>query len=193
MTHSTDIQSPPANISEPKNKASKENASTCSQTIESSQIQNQHEAFMREALAEAQKAADIGEVPIGAVIVIDGEIIARGHNRSIIDLDPTAHAEIVAIRKACNIMKNYRLPGATLYVTLEPCTMCAGSFLHTRIDTVIYGAGDSRNGALGTNLNINDYKAFNHKITIIPHVLQTECSTLIKDFFRERRAKKKEG
>lgn len=149
-----------------------------------------HKTFMKEALIEAQKAAMIGEVPIGAVIVLDGVIIARGHNRSIIDHDPTAHAEIIAIRKACNIMKNYRLPGATLYVTLEPCTMCAGSFLHTRIDTVVYGAGDSRNGALGTNLNINDYKAFNHKITIIPHVLQLECSTLIKEFFKERRTKK---
>ncbi|PWD86613.1 tRNA adenosine(34) deaminase TadA [Ignatzschineria cameli] len=149
-----------------------------------------HKAFMQEALLEAKKAGALGEVPIGAVIVYKGEIIARGHNRSIIDHDPTAHAEIVAIRKACAKLKNYRLPGSTLYVTLEPCTMCAGSFLHTRIDTVVYGAGDSRNGALGTNLNINDYKAFNHKITIIPRILQEECSSLIKAFFRERRVKK---
>ncbi len=148
-----------------------------------------HEAFMREALKEAEKARAIGEVPIGAVVVQNGEIIARGHNRSIIDCDPTAHAEIVAIREACRIMSNYRLPNTTLYVTLEPCTMCAGSFLHTRIDTVVYGAGDSRNGALGTNLNVNDYKAFNHKLTIIPRILQEECSTLIKAFFKERRTK----
>lgn len=148
-----------------------------------------HETFMREALLEAKKAGLIGEVPIGAVIVQNGEIIARGHNRSIIDCDPTAHAEIVAIRDACRIMSNYRLPNTTLYVTLEPCTMCAGSFLHTRIDTIVYGAGDSRNGALGTNLNVNDYKAFNHKLTIIPRVLQEECSTLIKAFFKERRTK----
>lgn len=151
-----------------------------------------HEQFMQEALIEAQKAYDIGEVPIGAVIVQEGKIIARGHNRSIIDCDPTAHAEIVAIREACRIMSNYRLPKTTLYVTLEPCTMCAGSFLHTRIDTVVYGAGDSRNGALGTNLNVNDYKAFNHKLTIIPRVLQEECSTLIKTFFKERRTKNEE-
>ena len=150
----------------------------------------QHQYFMQEALLEAKKAGAIGEVPIGAVIVYDGEIIARGHNRSIIDNDPTAHAEIVAIRKACAKIRNYRLPGAILYVTLEPCTMCAGSFLHTRIDTVVYGAGDSRNGALGTNLNINDYKEFNHKITIIPRILQEECRSLIKAFFRERRIKK---
>lgn len=150
----------------------------------------QHRYFMQEALLEAQKAGEIGEVPIGAVIVYNGEIIARGHNRSIIDNDPTAHAEIVAIRKACAKIKNYRLPGMTLYVTLEPCTMCAGSFLHARIDTVVYGAGDSRNGALGTNLNINDYKAFNHKITIIPHILREECRSLIKAFFKERRVKK---
>lgn len=149
-----------------------------------------HKAFMQEALLEAKKAGALGEVPIGAVIVYKGEIIARGHNRSIIDHDPTAHAEIVAIRKACAKLKNYRLPGSTLYVTLEPCTMCAGSFLHTRIDTVVYGAGDSRNGALGTNLNINDYKTFNHKITIIPRILQEECGSLIKAFFRERRVKK---
>ncbi len=151
-----------------------------------------HEQFMQEALIEAQKAYDIGEVPIGAVIVQAGKIIARGHNRSIIDCDPTAHAEIVAIREACRIMGNYRLPKTILYVTLEPCTMCAGSFLHTRIDTVVYGAGDSRNGALGTNLNVNDYKAFNHKLTIIPRVLQEECSTLIKRFFKERRTKNEE-
>ncbi len=151
----------------------------------------QHEVFMAEALIEAQKAYAIGEVPIGAVIVQDGEIIARGHNRSIIDSDPTAHAEIVAIRDACHKLQNYRLPGTTLYVTLEPCTMCAGSFLHTRIESVVFGAGDSRNGALGTNLNINDYESFNHKITIVPHILKEECSTLIKAFFKERRTKNK--
>ncbi len=151
-----------------------------------------HVHFMAEALLEAEKAGLIGEVPIGAVIVMNDEIIARGHNRSIIDSDPTAHAEIVAIRNACRIMQNYRLPGATLYVTLEPCTMCAGSFLHTRIDTVVYGAGDSRNGALGTNLNINDYKAFNHKIKVIPRVLGEESSQMIKDFFKARRTKKVE-
>lgn len=156
------------------------------------ELMQMHEAFMREALKEAEKAGAIGEVPIGAIIVQNGEIIARGHNRSIIDCDPTAHAEIVAIREACRIMSNYRLPNTTLYVTLEPCTMCAGSFLHTRINTVVYGAGDSRNGALGTNLNVNDYKAFNHKLTIIPRVLQEECSTLIKAFFKKRRIKTEE-
>lgn len=154
--------------------------------------QQMHEAFMREALIEAKKAGEIGEVPIGAVIVQDGKIIARGHNRSIIDSDPTAHAEIVAIREACRIMGNYRLPKTTLYVTLEPCTMCAGSFLHSRIETIVYGAGDSRNGALGTNLNVNDYEAFNHKLKVIPRVLQEECSQLIKAFFKKRRAKNEE-
>lgn len=149
----------------------------------------QHEYFMREALVEAKKAEHLGEVPIGAVIVLNDEIIARGHNRSIIDHDPTAHAEIVAIRQACQVMHNYRLPNTTLYVTLEPCTMCAGSFLHSRIATVVYGAGDSRNGALGTHLNINDYQAFNHKIEIIPRILEIECRTLLQDFFRARRQK----
>ncbi len=160
------------------------------ENIEQLQEMNEtHQFFMQEALLEAKKAAALGEVPIGAVIVLNNEIIARGHNRSIIDHDPTAHAEIVAIRQACQYLENYRLPNTTLYVTLEPCTMCAGSFLHSRIETVVYGAGDSRNGALGTNLNINDYKAFNHKITIIPRVLESECSELIRTFFQERRRK----
>ncbi len=154
-----------------------------------------HEAFMWEAFAEAEKAYQLGEVPIGAIIVHEGEIIARGHNRSIIDADPTAHAEIVAIRKACQKLENYRLINSTLYATLEPCMMCSGSFLHARINTVVYGAGDSRNGAMGTNLNLNDFASFNHKVEIIPHILQDECSKLIKRFFRERRLlhnKKKE-
>lgn len=159
-------------------------------TIPSYEEIESHQFFMREALIEAKKAAKIGEVPIGAVIVQNNKIIARGHNRSITDHDPTAHAEIIAIRNACRNLENYRLPNTILYVTLEPCTMCAGSFLHSRIDTVVYGAGDSRNGALGTNLNINDYKAFNHKITIIPRILENECSELIRAFFRERRRKK---
>lgn len=154
-----------------------------------------HQFFMQEAYREAEKAYAIGEVPIGAIIVRDGEIIARGYNRSIIDADPTAHAEIVAIRAACQTDANYRLPDTTLYATLEPCMMCSGALLHARISKVVYGAGDSRNGAMGTNLNVNDFESFNHKVEIIPHILQDECSELIKRFFKERRLlnkKKKE-
>ncbi len=143
---------------------------------------------MQEALLEAKRAYQIGEVPIGAVIVKEGRVIARGHNRSIIDHDPTAHAEIVAIRNACQVIGNYRLTGTQLYVTLEPCMMCAGSFIHARIDHIIYGAGDSRNGALVTNINLNEIEAFNHKVIITPHILEEECRTLLKNFFKERRA-----
>ncbi len=146
---------------------------------------------MQEALLEAEKAERLGEVPIGAVIVKDETIIARGHNLSITTNDPTAHAEIVAIRNAGQILNNYRLTECRLYVTLEPCMMCAGSFVHSRISTVIYGAGDSRHGALGTQLNVNAFDAFNHKIEIIPNILEKECRTLIQQFFKQKRLKQK--
>lgn len=149
------------------------------------------ELFMAEALIEAQKAADIGEIPIGAVIVKDGEIIARGFNESISKNDPTAHAEIVAIRRAGEALQNYRLIDCELYVTLEPCMMCAGSFVHSRLKRIIYGAGDSRHGALGTQLNVNTFESFNHKVSITPAVLEEECRTLIQSFFREKRKQQK--
>lgn len=146
-----------------------------------------HEFFMQEALNEAKKAYALGEVPIGAVIVANDEILARGHNLSITSHDPTAHAEIVAIRNACQKVENYRLLNVDLYVTLEPCMMCAGSFVHARIKRVIYGAGDSRNGAMTTNIKLNEIESFNHKVEIIPHILHDECRGLLKQFFQERR------
>ncbi len=146
---------------------------------------------MAQALIEARKAAEIGEIPIGAVIVKDGEIIARGFNESITKNDPTAHAEIVVIRKAGEVLKNYRLIDCELYVTLEPCMMCAGSFVHSRLKRIIYGAGDSRHGALGTQLNVNAFESFNHKVSITPAVLEEECRTLIQTFFREKRKQQK--
>lgn len=149
------------------------------------------EFFMREALIEAKKAAMIGEIPIGAVIVKEGEIIARGFNESITQNDPTAHAEIVAIRKAGAALNNYRLVGCDLYVTLEPCMMCAGSFIHSRLNRIVYGAGDSRHGAMGTQLNVNAFESFNHKVTITPLVLAEECRTLIQTFFKEKRQQQK--
>ena len=147
------------------------------------------EYFMAEALKEAQKAYEEGEVPIGAVIVKNDKIIARGYNRSITTHDPTAHAEIIAIREACQEIENYRLLDTSLYVTLEPCMMCAGSFIHARIKRVIYGAGDSRHGALNTQIKLNEVAGFNHQIEITPHILQKECQTLLKNFFKERRKK----
>lgn len=147
--------------------------------------------FMQEALIEAKKAGDIGEIPIGAVIVKDGEIIARGFNESITTNDSTAHAEIVAIRRAGQVLQNYRLTDCELYVTLEPCMMCAGSFVHSRLKRIIYGAGDSRHGALGTQLNVNTFDSFNHRVIITPLVLAEECRTLIQTFFKEKRKQQK--
>ena len=149
------------------------------------------ELFMLEALVEARKAAEIGEIPIGAVIVKDGEIIARGFNESITTNDPTAHAEIVAIRRAGEFLQNYRLIDCELYVTLEPCMMCAGSFVHSRLKRIVYGAGDSRHGALGTQLNVNAFESFNHKVLITHSILEEECRTLIQSFFKEKRKQQK--
>lgn len=149
------------------------------------------ELFMLEALVEARKAAAIGEIPIGAVIVKDGEIIARGFNESITTNDPTAHAEIVAIRRAGEFLQNYRLIDCELYVTLEPCMMCAGSFVHSRLKRIVYGAGDSRHGALGTQLNVNAFESFNHKVLITHSILEEECRTLIQSFFKEKRKQQK--
>ncbi|MBS7824022.1 tRNA adenosine(34) deaminase TadA [Wohlfahrtiimonas chitiniclastica] len=155
------------------------------------EMEPQDEFFMREALVEAQKAAAIGEIPIGAVIVKDGQIIARGFNESITTNDPTAHAEIVAIRRAGQALNNYRLIDCELYVTLEPCMMCAGSFVHSRLKRIIFGAGDSRHGALGTQLNVNTFASFNHRVMITQAVLAEECRTLIRSFFKERRQQQK--
>lgn len=146
---------------------------------------------MNEAIKEAIKAQVLGEVPVGALIVKDSTIISRGFNQPISLNDPTAHAEIIAIREAASILGNYRLAQCDLYVTLEPCMMCAGSFIHARINRVIFGAGDSRNGALGTHLNVNNFTSFNHKVEIIPHILQDECRAIIQNFFREKRLQSK--
>lgn len=150
-----------------------------------------HQHFMALALEEAEKAYALGEVPIGALLVQNGTIIGRGYNRSIIDHDPTAHAEMNAIRSAAKHIQNYRLTGSDLYVTLEPCMMCAGSLIHARIDRVIFGAGDSRNGGLVSQIALNEIEAFNHKVSIIPHILEEKCRTRLKQFFKERRAQQK--
>ncbi len=142
---------------------------------------------MQLALAEAREAAMAGEVPVGAVVVRDGRVIARGHNAPISGHDPTAHAEIVALRAAAAALGNYRLDGCTLYVTLEPCTMCSGAILHARLDAVVYGAADARTGAAGSVLDVFADGRINHRITVRGGVLADHCATLLRTFFAGRR------
>jgi tRNA(adenine34) deaminase len=144
--------------------------------------------FMHEALAEAQAAADAGEVPIGAVAVYQSEIIARGQNRVLRDVDPTAHAEIVAMRAAAKILNNYRLTGCELYVTLEPCAMCAGAMIHARLARLIYAATDPKAGAAGSVLEVLNHPRLNHQMTVTPGVQAEESAALLREFFRQRRA-----
>ena len=146
--------------------------------------------FMREAISEAQKAAEIGEVPIGAVVVRNGEIIARAHNERETKKDATRHAEIIAIERACAALHGWRLIGCDLYVTLEPCPMCAGAIVNSRIVKVIYGASDLRAGAFGSVLDLNTYP-LNHKPEIIKGVLAEECLAPIQAFFRKKRIRKR--
>jgi tRNA(adenine34) deaminase len=140
------------------------------------------------ALAEARSAAEAGEVPIGAVIVRDGEIVARGQNRVLCHNDPTAHAEIVAIREAARILGNYRLNGCSLFVTLEPCAMCAGAMIHARIDRLVFAAADPKAGACGSVLSVLNHPQLNHKMAIEQGIMADEARELLRSFFRERRS-----
>ncbi|WP_096180403.1 tRNA adenosine(34) deaminase TadA [Effusibacillus lacus] len=148
-----------------------------------------HEFFMREALKEADKAAQWGEVPIGAVVVKGGNVIARGHNMRETWKDPTAHAEIVALREASRILGGWRLSGCRLYVTLEPCPMCAGALILARIDEIIYGAAEPKFGAAGSIVNLFAVDRFNHQPQLTSGILEEECGMILKEFFRERRNK----
>ena len=142
---------------------------------------------MQAALDEARAAADAGEVPIGAVIVHNGAIIARGQNRVLRDNDPTAHAEIVALREAAKTMGNYRLNGCTLYVTLEPCAMCAGAMIHSRIDRLVFAAVDPKTGAAGSVLAVINHPHLNHQMQVEQGILAEESAELIRSFFQARR------
>jgi len=144
-------------------------------------------SFMQAALDEAREAAQRGEVPIGAVIVHDGRIIARAGNRTITGCDPTAHAEIVALRAAARELKNYRLLDATLYVTIEPCSMCAGAMIQARIARLVYGADDAKGGAVRSCFSILDHPQLNHRVEVASGVLADESATLLKEFFAPRR------
>lgn len=148
-----------------------------------------HTYWMEEAIREARKAEQIGEVPIGAVIVRDGQIIGRGHNLRETSLDPTAHAEMIAIREASSRLGAWRLLDCTLYVTLEPCPMCAGAIVQSRVPAVVYGAPDPKAGCAGTLMNLLQEERFNHRVELIPDVLREECGLLLTNFFRRLRGK----
>jgi tRNA(adenine34) deaminase len=143
--------------------------------------------FMQEALAEANAAAVAGEVPIGAVLVHEGKILARSGNRTIRDNDPTAHAEIVVLREAARILSNYRLAGTTLYVTIEPCTMCAGAIVQARVPRLVYGADDPKGGAVRSCFTILTDARLNHQVEITPGVLASETAAILQSFFAARR------
>ncbi|MGV8892409.1 MAG: tRNA adenosine(34) deaminase TadA [Burkholderiaceae bacterium] len=143
--------------------------------------------FMAQALEQAQNAWDLGEVPVGAVLVKDGQIVAVGCNQPIGAHDPTAHAEIMALRAAAQVLGNYRLPGCDLYVTLEPCAMCAGAMMHARLSRIIFGTSDPKTGACGSIINLFAQEKLNHHTEVVSGVLAQQCSTLLKDFFTQRR------
>lgn len=148
------------------------------------------EQAMRLAIEQAQRAADAGEVPVGAVVLDDqGFLVAVGHNRVITDHDPTAHAEIVALRLAAQRVRNYRLPGARLYVTLEPCAMCMGAMLHARLGEIVFGATDPKTGACGSVLDLHAHPGLNHQTVVRAGVLSDQCSGLLREFFRFRRGR----
>jgi tRNA(adenine34) deaminase len=142
---------------------------------------------MQAALAEARRAMDAGEVPIGAVVVWNREILARGQNRVLRSVDPTAHAEIIALRLAAEAMGNYRLNGCTLYATLEPCAMCAGAMIHARIDRLVFAAADPKAGAAGSVLAVLNHSQLNHQMKVDQGILADESAELLRTFFRERR------
>jgi tRNA(adenine34) deaminase len=142
---------------------------------------------MQLALEQASLAAQAGEVPVGALVIRDGEIIGRGHNRNLLDNDPTAHAEIVALRQAASRLGNHRLSGCVMYATIEPCSMCAGALIHARIARLVYGASDAKAGAAGSVLDVLNHPRLNHRMEITTGVLKERCSEILQDFFRRKR------
>lgn len=143
--------------------------------------------YMQQAIEQAMLAASAGEVPVGAVLVRDGMVISKGFNQPISNSDPSAHAEMLALRGAAQSESNYRLPGTTLYVTLEPCTMCAGAMLHARVDRVVFGASDPKTGAAGSVLNVFSEKQINHQTQVEGGIMSEECGQILRQFFKERR------
>ena len=146
--------------------------------------------WMQVALCEARRAAAEGEVPVGAVVVRDGRLVARAHNRPIRLSDPTAHAEILALRRAARKLANYRLTGCELYVTIEPCAMCASAITHARIKRLVYGANDRKAGAAGSVFEVLNHPKANHRVEVVTGILKDDCATLLRAFFRTRRLRK---
>lgn len=146
------------------------------------------EDFMRHALAEAEAAREDGEVPVGAIVVLEGQVIGRGRNAVIGTNDPTAHAEIVALRQAARATGNYRLTGSTLYSTIEPCAMCAGAIVHARVERLVYGAKDPKAGAVETHFEICTTDFLNHRVSLEGGILEADCRRVLQSFFRERRS-----
>jgi tRNA(adenine34) deaminase len=147
------------------------------------------ESWMREALSEARKAEAEGEVPVGAVLLLNERVIGRGYNSPIRMHDPTAHAEILALRQGAHNCANYRLPGSVLVVTIEPCIMCVGAMIHARVEEIIYGAADPKTGAVRSRFQLADTSQLNHSIRVTSGVLEDECGSLLKSFFASRRQK----
>jgi len=141
---------------------------------------------MRQAIEQARMALHIGEVPVGAVLVADGQVVGHGFNQPIHHLDPTAHAEIVAVRKAAHVLGNYRLGGTTLYVTIEPCLMCVGALVNARVSSIVYGIPEPKSGAVQSILTVEEL-AVNHKFNVVTGILEAECRKLLVDFFKFRR------
>ena len=152
-----------------------------------------HDVFMRMALQQAQEARRAGEVPIGAVVVIGDDVVGRGFNQPIGSYDPTAHAEIVAMREAARRVGNYRLTGAALYVTVEPCLMCVGAMVHARIGTLVYGASEPKAGAGASTQRAHEHPALNHRLAVVSGVLDDECRAVMQEFFQERRSRATAG
>jgi tRNA(adenine34) deaminase len=148
------------------------------------------EKFMKKAIAQAKKAYSLGEVPIGCVIVNNGRVIASGYNRRTTDAQTLAHAELIAIRKACRKLGDWRLEGCSMYVTLEPCQMCAGALVQSRIDKVFVGAMNPKAGCAGSVINLLNISAFNHQVELTTGILEEECSSMLKTFFKELRSNK---
>src|SRR6476660_2466481 len=144
-------------------------------------------AWMERALEQAELAAAAGEVPVGALVIKDGKIIGQGHNRNLLDNDPTAHAEIVALRQAAARLGNHRLTGCTMVATIEPCSMCAGALIHARVARLVYGASDPKAGAAGSVLQIINHPGLNHRMEVTAGVLSSECSEILQEFFRRKR------
>jgi tRNA(Arg) A34 adenosine deaminase TadA len=145
------------------------------------------QTWMQLALEQAHLAAQAGEVPVGALVIKDGEILGIAHNRNLLDGDPTAHAEIVALRQAAARLGNHRLTGCTVYSTIEPCSMCAGALVHARVSRLVYGAPDPKAGAAGSVLQVLNHPGLNHKMEVASGVLAEKCSAILQDFFRQKR------